>query len=120
MVYKNIETSAANNPWQVMKHFDQAVAVSLMTMFTDGALILWMWHSIIAEDNEDDESGNVSVASFEEACVSDSYASHESDDDDQDSCNPGSILTHTVCFKCIGVTLDPAYQDTLRKILHNG
>ena len=86
-------------------------------MSKGGALILWMWQNTVTDSDEDSESDNVSTSSFEqEACVSDSYVSHESDNDDSDSCNPGSVLTHTVCFNYIGVTLDSAYQHTLSTI----
>ena len=74
-----------------------------------------MWQNTVTDSDEDSESDNVSTSSFEqEACVSDSYVSHESDNDDSDSYNPGSVLTHTVCN--IGVTLDSAYQHTLSTI----
>ena len=75
---------------------------------------MWTWNSIIT-DAEYPGNDHSSCEEQEECNERLSDSNPDKSDSDPDNTSASSI-THTVCFKCIGVTLEPSYQHLLQEI----
>ena len=82
--------------------FSKVRRVNSLRILSEGVLVIWEWKFPDAADEDVN-----SVCSAEE----DDSETCDSNDEDQDEL----LETDTVVFKCIGVTKDPLYQDTLTK-----
>ncbi len=84
--------------------------------FVDGALVVWSWRDVDFRQ-ENYASSHDSEDMVSKHSKDDEIESSEGDrDDESDDESVHCSLRHTVCFKCIGVTLEPGYQDVLRDI----
>jgi len=83
------------------EEFDKAISVSLYILFRGTQVfVIWDW-----------VDGSEDVDSSEESVPQDDYDYKSDDTSDND--DPVPSITHTVIFKCIGVTKKHRYQELL-------
>ena len=97
------------------EEFDRCLPVDGKTLYKgehgEQVLVLWNWKwqdsapRAPEDDNSDGKNSDVGCCSDSEGCEADT----ESDGDDFDS----TLITHSVVFKCVGVTKDNHLQEIL-------
>ena len=98
------------------EEFDRCLPVAGKMLYNSGSgqdqvLVFWRWNWQDSAPPEEDRSD--SGEDSDEGCCSDSEGGEDTSTEDDDADFDSTLVTHSVIFKCVGVTKDTHSQEIL-------